>query len=68
MTALAHYTEAERRTHGRRLARCRDALNEGLRLAQVLATSAHAEGVPVEQLAEELRVDVKTVREWIRKG
>lgn len=67
MIYMNHYTEAERKSHGRKLAKARAAVSEALRVAEVLAQSAHREGVPETQIAAELGVDRMTVRKWIGK-
>ena len=64
---MSSYTSAERRAHGRKLARARASATEALRVAQMLAQSAHSDGVPETQIAEELGVDRMTVRKWIGK-
>jgi predicted regulator of amino acid metabolism with ACT domain len=64
---LSHYTEAERKAHAKKLAKARTAATEALRVAQIMAQSAHSEGVPETQIAEELGVDRMTVRKWVGK-
>ncbi|BBZ13591.1 helix-turn-helix domain-containing protein [Mycobacterium branderi] len=64
---LSHYTEAERKAHGKKLAKARTATAEALRVAQIMAQSAHSEGVPETRIAEELGVDRMTVRKWVGK-
>ena len=64
---MDHYTGAERRSQGRKLARARTATAEALRVAQIMARSAHDEGVPETQIAAELGVDRMTVRKWAGK-
>lgn len=61
------YTAAERRAHGRKLARARAAAEEALRVAGMMARSAHGEKVPETQLAEEFGVNRLTVRRWLGK-
>jgi DNA-binding GntR family transcriptional regulator len=61
------YTSAERKAHGKKLAKARTAVTEALRVAEVVARSAHHEGVPETQIAEELGVDRMTVRKWLGK-
>jgi predicted transcriptional regulator len=65
---MDHYSEAERRAHGRKLAKARAVVVECSRVAQVLARSAHGEGVAETRIAEELGVDRMTVRKWIGKS
>ncbi|QRZ05869.1 helix-turn-helix domain-containing protein [Mycolicibacterium austroafricanum] len=62
-----HYTATERRAHGKKLARCRAQAAEALRVAEVLAKSAHDEGIPETQIAADLGVDRMTVRKWLGK-
>lgn len=62
-----HYTGAERQAHGRKLTRARAAAAEALRVARVMAQSAHGEGVPETQIAADLGVDRMTVRAWVGK-
>lgn len=62
-----HYTEAERQAHGKKLAKARAAVTEALRVAQIMAQSAHAEAIPETQIAAELGVDRMTVRKWSGK-
>lgn len=64
---MDHYTSAERRAYGRKLAKLRAAAEEGLRVAEVMAKSAHSEGIPQVRIAEELGVDRMTVRKWVGK-
>lgn len=64
---MSTYTPAERVAHGRKLAKARAAVAEALRIAEVLALSAHADGVPETQIATELGVDRMTVRKWLGK-
>ena len=61
------YTDAERRQHGRKLAKTRAAAAEALRVAQIMAQSAASEGVPETRIAAELGVDRMTVRKWAGK-
>ena len=64
---MDHYTAAERRAHGKKLARFRAQADEALRVAKMLAQSANAEGVPETQIATDLGVDRMTVRKWLGK-
>lgn len=64
---MDHYTAAERRMQGKKLARARDAVAEALRIAEVMARSASLEEVPETRIAEELGVDRMTVRKWVGK-
>lgn len=64
---MDHYTEAERQAHGRKLAKARAAADEAIRVGQLLAQSAHAEGVSEYQIASDLGVDRMTVRKWLGK-
>lgn len=64
---LDHYTDTERQAHAKKLARARAAAAEALRVAQIMAQSAHSEGVPETQIASELGVDRMTVRKWVGK-
>ncbi|MGV7251948.1 helix-turn-helix domain-containing protein [Mycobacterium kansasii] len=61
------YTTAERRAQGRKLAQARAAAGEALRVAQIMAQSAHSEGVPETRIAAELGVTRMTVRKWLGK-
>lgn len=63
----AHYTDAERQARGNLLARHRAQVAEDLRIAELMAQSAHSEGVPETQIAAELGVDRMTVRKWLGK-
>lgn len=65
---LSHYTETERKAHAKRLAKARTATAEVLRVAKIMAQSAHGEGVPETQIAEQLGVDRMTVRKWVGKA
>ena len=50
------------------LARARAAADEALRIAQIMAQSAHhVDGVPQTQIAADLGVDRMTVRKWLGK-
>lgn len=62
-----HYTDAERRAQGKKLARARAAATEALRIAEVMARAALTEGIPETQIAAELGVDRMTVRKWAGK-
>lgn len=53
--------------HGRKLARARAAAAKASRIAQIMAQSAHSEGVSETRIAEELGVDRMTVRKWLGK-
>lgn len=64
---LDHYTDKERRAHGKKLARARAAAAEASRIAQIMAQAAHSEGVSETRIAEELGVDRMTVRRWLGK-
>ncbi len=65
---LSHYTEAERVAQGKKLAKARAAADEALRVAQIMAQSAHhVDGVPETQIASQLGVDRMTVRKWLGK-
>jgi hypothetical protein len=64
---MDHYTEQERQAHGKKLLRARAAAAEALRIAQMLAQSAHSEGIPETRIAEDLGVDRMTVRKWLGK-
>ena len=64
---MDHYTDAERQAWGKKLAKARAAADEALRVAQIMARSAHSEGVPETQIATELGVDRMTVRKWVGK-
>lgn len=64
---MAYYTAAERRAHGKKLARVRAQADEALRVAKVIARSANAEGVPETQIAADLGVDRMTIRKWLGK-
>ena len=64
---MTHYTSPERQAFGKKLAKARSAAAEALRVAQIMARSAHSEGVPETQIAKELGVDRMTVRKWIGK-
>lgn len=66
-STMDHYTATERRAHGRKLAKARAAAAEALRVAEVLARSAQAEGISEYQIAAELGVDRMTVRKWLGK-
>jgi DNA-binding GntR family transcriptional regulator len=67
MLYMDSYSAAERRAHGKKLAKARAAVSEALRVAEVLARSAHAEDIPETQIAAELGVDRMTVRKWLGK-
>lgn len=62
-----HYTAAERKAWGKRLAKARTAQAEALHIASVMAQSAASEGIPETQIAAELGVDRMTVRKWLGK-
>lgn len=64
---MDNYTSDERKAHGRKLARARAVEAEAARVAAVLARSAHAEGIPETQIADELGVTRMTVRKWLGK-
>jgi DNA-binding GntR family transcriptional regulator len=64
---MNHYTDTERHIHARKLARARAAATEALRVAKIMAQSAHDEGIAETQIAEELGVDRMTVRKWLGK-
>jgi DNA-binding GntR family transcriptional regulator len=64
---LDHYADDERQAQGRKLAKARAAAAEALRVAQVMARSAHGEGVAETQIAADLGVDRMTVRKWLGK-
>ncbi|WP_020109740.1 helix-turn-helix domain-containing protein [Nocardia sp. 348MFTsu5.1] len=64
---MDHYTQAERQAYGEKLAKARATVKESLRIAQIMAQSAHSEGVPETQIATELGVDRMTVRKWVGK-
>lgn len=64
---MDHYSEEERRAHGKKLVRARAAVAEAMRVAAILARSAHQEGIPETQIAHELSVDRMTVRKWVGK-
>lgn len=64
---MSHYTDTERRGHAKKLAKARAAQAEALRVAQIMAASAHSEGIPETQIAAELGVDRMTVRKWVGK-
>lgn len=66
MPTLATYTPAERITIGKKLAKARAAEAEALRVAQVLARSAIAEGIPKTQICAELGVSRPTLDAWLR--
>ena len=66
-TIMDHYTEAERKAQARKLARARAAAEEATRIAQIMARSAHSEGIPQARIAAQLGVDRQTVRKWIGK-
>lgn len=61
------YTEAERQAHGKKLAKAREAVAQAIHIAEILAKSAHAEGVPETRIAADLGVDRMTVRKWVGK-
>ncbi len=61
------YSEMERRSAGRKLAKARGTVDEMLRVAKVMAISAAAEGTQETVIASELGVDRMTVRKWIGK-
>lgn len=61
------YTSAERVAYGRKVARWRAQATEGMRVMQLMAQSAAAEGVPETLIAKELGVDRMTVRKWVGK-
>jgi DNA-binding GntR family transcriptional regulator len=62
-----HYTEPERRAHAKKLAKARAAVTEALRVAQIMAQSAHGDGIAETQIAADLGVDRMTVRKWLGK-
>jgi DNA-binding GntR family transcriptional regulator len=64
---MESYTAAERQTHGKKLALARATVTEALRVAEILARSAHGEGIPETRIAEDLGVDRMTVRKWVGK-
>ncbi|MFF0706968.1 helix-turn-helix domain-containing protein [Gordonia sputi] len=65
---MDHYTQDERKAQARKLARARAAADEALRVAQIMAQSAHhVDGVPQTQIAADLGVDRMTVRKWLGK-
>lgn len=64
---MDHYTQAEREAYGKRLTKARATVKETLRIAQIMAQSAHSEGIPETQIATELGVDRMTVRKWVGK-
>jgi predicted transcriptional regulator len=64
---MDHYTDAERKMHGKKLARARAAVAEAMRVAEIMARSAHEEGMPETRIAEDLGVDRMTVRKWVGK-
>lgn len=61
------YTADERRAQGKKVARARTTVAEALRIAQLMARSAHSEGIPETQIAADLGVDRMTVRKWLGK-
>lgn len=61
------YTAAERKAHGKKMARLRAAAAESLRVAKLMAQSAASENIPETQIAAELGVDRMTVRKWVGK-
>ncbi len=61
------YTAEERRAHGRKLAKAREAAKEALRVAEVIARSAHDDGASEYEIARDLGVDRMTVRKWLGK-
>lgn len=61
------YTEAERVAYARKVAKWRAQAEEGLRGLQLMARSAHAEGVSEVQLADQLGVGRMTIRKWLGK-
>lgn len=61
------YTKDERLAHGKKLARARAAEREASRVAELMAKSAHSDGVPETHIAAELGVDRMTVRKWLGK-
>ena len=64
---LDHYTDKERRAHGKKFTRARAAATEASRIAQIMAQSAYSEGISETRIAEELGVDRMTVRKWLGK-
>ncbi len=62
-----HYSTEERRAHGRKLAKTRAAAEEALRVAGVMARSAHDEGLTETALAAEFGVNRMTIRRWLGK-
>ncbi|WNM74294.1 helix-turn-helix DNA binding domain protein [Gordonia phage Thimann] len=65
---MDHYTTSEREAQGKKLAKARATADEALRIAKLMAQSAHhQDGVPETQIAKELGVDRMTVRKWLGK-
>lgn len=61
------FSAGQRLAQGKKLAKARAAVTEALRVAETMAQSAHANGVPETQIAAELGVDRMTVRKWLGK-
>ncbi|MGB0971282.1 MAG: helix-turn-helix domain-containing protein [Mycobacterium sp.] len=67
MPTLAHYTIFERIAAGKKREKLLAATKEATRIAQVMARSARAEGVPKTQICAELGVSRPTLDAWLRQ-
>ncbi|WP_155957147.1 helix-turn-helix domain-containing protein [Rhodococcus sp. UNC23MFCrub1.1] len=62
---MVRYTQAQRLALGEKLAEARAAVRQAFLGAEMMARSAHDDGIPEKQIATELGVDRMTVRKWV---